>query len=280
MSSEQDVTPEVAEAPAPQPGSGRGLSSRWFLIIGAVIVFNIIALIFVPPFPKEGAPGDACAFPVCYINGTLEFPAPARRLGAGRLDPAAGQRAHRLLPEHQLDILTMWIVMAIVLIVVDPDGPRLEAHPGPRPERVRVVLRVPERLRPGHRRPDGATVHPALHRVLPAHPVLQLERSGPADRPDRRAARADERRQHHPRARAGQLHLLRVPGLQAPRLRAATRASSSRCTSSRTGSPPAVSRSSSGSSSSCSNSSSRSRSRCDSSATSTAARSRSASSPR
>ena len=64
MSSEQVVTPEVAEAPAPQPGSGRGLSSRWFLIIGAVIVFNIVALILVPPFPKEGSPGDACAFPV------------------------------------------------------------------------------------------------------------------------------------------------------------------------------------------------------------------------
>ena len=38
----------------PQPKPGRGLSSRWFLIIGAVIVFNIIALILVPPFPKDG----------------------------------------------------------------------------------------------------------------------------------------------------------------------------------------------------------------------------------
>ena len=55
MSSEQVVTPEVAETPEPQPKSGRGLSSRWFIIIGAIVVFNIIALIFVPPFPKEGA---------------------------------------------------------------------------------------------------------------------------------------------------------------------------------------------------------------------------------
>ena len=61
MSSEQVVTPEDAEASAPQPKSGRGLSPRWFLLIGAVILFNIVALIFVPPFPKEGAPGDACA---------------------------------------------------------------------------------------------------------------------------------------------------------------------------------------------------------------------------
>ena len=76
MSSEQDVTPEVAEATAPPPKQGRGLSSRWFLIIGAIIVFNIVALILVPPFPKGGNPGDDCAYPVCYINGTLEFPAP------------------------------------------------------------------------------------------------------------------------------------------------------------------------------------------------------------
>ena len=51
------MTPEVAEAPAPQPGSGRGLSSRWFLIIGAVIVFNIIALILVPAVPQGRRPG-------------------------------------------------------------------------------------------------------------------------------------------------------------------------------------------------------------------------------
>ena len=76
MSSEQDVTPEVAEATAPPPKTGRGLSSRWFGLIGLVIILNIVAFIFVPPFPKGGAPGAECAFPVCYINGTLEFPFP------------------------------------------------------------------------------------------------------------------------------------------------------------------------------------------------------------
>ena len=76
MSSEQDVTPEAAEATAPPPKKGRGLSSRWFGLIGLVIILNIVAFILVPPFPKGGAPGDECAFPVCYINGTLEFPFP------------------------------------------------------------------------------------------------------------------------------------------------------------------------------------------------------------
>jgi len=117
VSSEQVVTTEVAEAPVPQPRRGRGLSSRWFLIIGAVIVFNIIALIVVPPFPKEGQPGDACAFPVCFIEGTLEFPAPhVVWAPEGSTAPAADQLIV-FYPSISSTIFTMWIVMAIVLIV-------------------------------------------------------------------------------------------------------------------------------------------------------------------
>ena len=117
MSSEQVVTTEAAEAPAPQPRRGRGLSSRWLAIIGAVIVFNIIALILVPPFPKEGHPGDACAFPVCFIEGTLEFPAPhVVWAPEGSTAPAADQLIV-FYPSISSTILTMWIVMAIVLVV-------------------------------------------------------------------------------------------------------------------------------------------------------------------
>jgi F-type H+-transporting ATPase subunit a len=123
VSSEQVVTngtdeaPDVAEAPeaSPQPKRGRGLSSRWFLLIGLVIVFNIIALIFVPPFPKEGAPGDACAFPVCYIEGTLEFPAPHVVWAPdGAAPPPAGLIV--FYPSISSTILTMWIVMAILVL--------------------------------------------------------------------------------------------------------------------------------------------------------------------
>jgi F-type H+-transporting ATPase subunit a len=117
VSSEQVATPEVAEAPAPQPPSRRGLSSRWFLIIGAVIVFNIIALIFVPPFPRGGAPGEACAFPVCYIEGTLEFPAPHVVWAPEGSTPPPANELIVFYPSISSTILTMWIVMAIVLVV-------------------------------------------------------------------------------------------------------------------------------------------------------------------
>ena len=97
-------------------GRGRGLSSRWFLLIGGVILFNIIALILVPPFPKDGAPGDECVYPACYINGTLEFPAPHVVWAPGGSTPPPADQLIVFYPSISSTILTMWIIMAVVLI--------------------------------------------------------------------------------------------------------------------------------------------------------------------
>jgi F-type H+-transporting ATPase subunit a len=117
VSSEQVVTPETTEAPAPAPTKGRGLSSRWFLFIGAIIVLNIAAFILVPPFPKGGEPGDECAFPVCFINGTLEFPAPHVVWAPTPPTPEQASALIVFYPSISSTILTMWIVMAVVLLV-------------------------------------------------------------------------------------------------------------------------------------------------------------------
>ena len=123
MSSDQ-VVPQDAEAqPAPR---GRGLSARWFLLIGLVIIGNIAAFILVPPFPREGAPGEACAFPVCFIDGTLEFPAPHTVIGP----EAPGDQLIAFTPSISSTILTMWIVMAVVLIVVIVMTRRRDLLPG------------------------------------------------------------------------------------------------------------------------------------------------------
>jgi len=117
VSSEQAATDPVAEpsgtAPAPESKSGRGLSSRWFLLIGAVIVVDILAFMFFPPFPKHGAPGDPCSFPVCFIESTLEFPAPHNILDFGA--PAPADALVTFTPSISNTIFTMWIVMAVVL---------------------------------------------------------------------------------------------------------------------------------------------------------------------
>ena len=115
MSSDQDLTAEVTEPTTP-PKKGRGLSARWFTIIGLVIVFNILAVIFVPPYPKDGAPGDACAFPVCYIEGTLEFPAPHVVWAPEGSEAPPASALIVFYPSISSTILTMWIVMAIVLL--------------------------------------------------------------------------------------------------------------------------------------------------------------------
>ena len=116
MSSEPVETAAVAETPAQEPRSRRGLSSRWFLLIGGVIVFNIIALILVPPFPKGGSPGDECVYPVCFINGTLEFPAPHIVWAPAGTAPPPDLIV--FYPSISSTIFTMWIVMAVVLVAV------------------------------------------------------------------------------------------------------------------------------------------------------------------
>ncbi len=120
MSSEQIATDVVAEpsgaTPAPESTSGGGLRNRFLLLIVAVIVLDVAALMAFPPFPKDGAPGDACAFPACFITSTLEFPAPHIVLDlAPDSAPAAGDLV-TFHPSISNTILTMWIVMAIVLI--------------------------------------------------------------------------------------------------------------------------------------------------------------------
>ena len=112
MSSEQVVPQDTPEA-QPTPAR-RGLSSRWFMLIGLVLIGNIVAFILVPPFPREGEPGDPCAFPVCFIDGTLEFPAPHTIFGPH----APADQLVTFTPSISSTIFTMWIVMAIVLVVV------------------------------------------------------------------------------------------------------------------------------------------------------------------
>jgi F-type H+-transporting ATPase subunit a len=120
VSSEQAATDPVAEPSgpeeAPRSTSGRGLTNRWFLLIGAVILVDIFAFILFPPFPKEGAPGDPCSFPACFIESSLEFPAPHTILDLAPIaNPPATAPLVTFHPAISNTIFTMWIVMALVL---------------------------------------------------------------------------------------------------------------------------------------------------------------------
>lgn len=110
MTSEQVATPVAETQPAaPAPRSAR---TKWLAILGLAIAINVIAYILVPPFPIKGNPGDACAYPACFINGTLEFPAPHTILG----EPAPADALVTFTTSISSTIFTQWIVMAIVII--------------------------------------------------------------------------------------------------------------------------------------------------------------------
>jgi F-type H+-transporting ATPase subunit a len=99
---------------APARKSGRGFSPRWLGLVGAVIVLDIAAFVLFPPFPK-GSPGEPCSYPACFIESSLEFPAPATVVD---FDPASAPAATALVTIHpsiSSTILTMWIVMVVVL---------------------------------------------------------------------------------------------------------------------------------------------------------------------
>ncbi len=52
--------------------------NRILLMLAAVIVIDVIAFFVVPPFDPFAAEGveAECVYPVCFINGNLELPAP------------------------------------------------------------------------------------------------------------------------------------------------------------------------------------------------------------
>lgn len=111
MTSVQPATTE--DSP---PAGGRSGRSRWLLVVGLVILANIAAFIIAPPFdPRPANPGDPCAYPVCFINGTLEFPAPHVVFPVGHHAPTD-------LVTWDVSVsssmFTMWIISAIIIVIL------------------------------------------------------------------------------------------------------------------------------------------------------------------
>jgi F-type H+-transporting ATPase subunit a len=112
--SSDPVATEQVDGSAATP-SRRRLNRRWLALIVAVIAIDAVALIVAPP-PNKDNPGEPCAFPACFITGALEFPAPHTVID---FDPANAPAADALVTFHPSisnTLLTMWIVMAIVIV--------------------------------------------------------------------------------------------------------------------------------------------------------------------
>jgi F-type H+-transporting ATPase subunit a len=116
VTSEPTAT-KVAATPEPEPEParrGRRVSVPWLALIGAVLLLDIFAFVAFPQVDKNGA--AECAFPACFIQNSLEFPAPHPVIDfdtSTAVDPAALIVVH---PSISNTILTMWLVMALVLL--------------------------------------------------------------------------------------------------------------------------------------------------------------------
>jgi F-type H+-transporting ATPase subunit a len=106
----------VSDTPAVR---SRGLSTRTYvlLLLAAVIVIDVLAMVFAPPFNKED-PGAACAFPVCFIEGNLEFPAPHVIVPdmATYTTLAPKDQLVVFVPAISSTIFTMWLVTIVTLV--------------------------------------------------------------------------------------------------------------------------------------------------------------------
>ncbi len=112
MTTDQNLIEPAGDAVTEPGGTRRGNRRRWVLVIAALILLDVVAFIVVPPFPP-GQPGVTCDFPVCFINGNLELPAPTTVIGTA---PPTDQILSFTIGISNT-LLTMWIIGGLLLVV-------------------------------------------------------------------------------------------------------------------------------------------------------------------
>jgi F-type H+-transporting ATPase subunit a len=103
----------VSDAPVE---TSRGLSRRNYilLLLALVLVIDVAAMFLAPPYSPKGVAGAECAYPVCFIDGNLELPAPHV------IWEAAPQSSDLITFQVSVTstILTMWIVSVLVIVLL------------------------------------------------------------------------------------------------------------------------------------------------------------------
>jgi F-type H+-transporting ATPase subunit a len=124
------------EAPAIGARGGGGVSrfltrrAIVYLVL-AVIALDVLAFLVVPP-AERGQPSDTpCAYPVCFINGNLELPAPHVLIDLDPSNPTpTGPLVVGFWPSITSTLFTMWIVILLVLGVSIAMTRRRDVIPG------------------------------------------------------------------------------------------------------------------------------------------------------
>ena len=117
MSSDNAATDAVAQPADQTPDAPRRrrLPTRWLALVAAVVLLDVVAFVAFPPFPK-GQPGQPCAFPACFIESSLEFPAPHTDIDFAPDSAPSASDLVTFHPSISSTLVTMWIVMAVVIV--------------------------------------------------------------------------------------------------------------------------------------------------------------------
>jgi F-type H+-transporting ATPase subunit a len=124
----EDAETTIGQVSAAAKKRARGIPFR--ILIPVVVALDILAVIIVPPFPKEGKAGDPCPFPSCFVQSAIELPPPEVVID---LAPGSAPEPPPMLyfhPSISNTILTMWIIMALLLILGIGATRALKAVPG------------------------------------------------------------------------------------------------------------------------------------------------------
>ena len=89
------------------------------LLLLFVIVVDVLAFLLFPPFEKDAAAGtdpSVCAFPVCFINGNLELPAPHTVWVLDNAPPSTDLLTFQVSLSSTL--ITMFVITIVVLVLI------------------------------------------------------------------------------------------------------------------------------------------------------------------
>ena len=115
MTTDPQVRDEGTAEAAKAKSSSR---TKWLLILVIVsaVLLDIGAFLFFPPFPP-GEPGAACSYPVCFINGNLEFPPPHVLWDLDPTTSLTGSLAVGFDVSITNTLFTMFIVELFILVL-------------------------------------------------------------------------------------------------------------------------------------------------------------------
>ncbi len=136
MTTDPGVGPEAIDdndGPKAQPAAApkkRAHGIPFKFLIPAVIALDILAVVLVPPFPKGGEAGQACDFPSCFVQSAIELPPPDVVFDFSPDSAPSPAPMIYIHPSISSTILTMWIIMAFILLLGFLATRRMKTTPG------------------------------------------------------------------------------------------------------------------------------------------------------